>query len=85
MNHYFINTYSEELNLKLIDLGLFNSSFKQGGYTTTTVVIPKEDDSFKASFFNGYGKPTYKNKDKSSAVLELNTIEEFLEIIKNNI
>lgn len=85
MSHYiFIATYSEELNLKLKELKVFDISLGQGEYSTTTVVIPVDED-FEPSFFNGYGKPSYKNKDNSSAVLELTSEEEFLETVKSQL
>jgi len=82
--NYFIPMYSEKLNAELLELNLWNCSGSQGNYTTTTVRIADAEDVFASNFFNGYGKPIYKNRDNTSAVEEFELEEEFINAIKNN-
>jgi len=81
---FFINKCDEELNSKLKKLGLWDSGSHQGGCKTTTVQLPTGESWLDETFWNGYSKPSFKNVDGSSAVMEYETIEEFFNAVKSH-
>lgn len=80
MKVLFINQFSEELNNSLLELDVVNTSTGQGSYSCTSVVLPGV--CYDMEFFNGYGRPAYKNKEGSLAVKEVSTVDEFLTCVR---
>ena len=80
MKVLFINQFSEELNSALLELGVVNTSMGQSGYSCTSAMFP--GDFYDMEFFNGFGRPTFKSRDGSSAVKEVSTVDEFLTCVR---